>query len=143
MREVNSSWRVSNISSFSDISLLNSSSHIFNLCYDFQRKKKPFSANLFETFHNLFSQRRRMRTNEQKFGNKKRFAVLKNLFPVPMFPSLRDWRFRGSFTTVIAFTGTLKLAFLLFHFSSVSLVIRKGCIPGNNCVRIVARLYFS
>lgn len=60
-----------------------------------------------------------------------------------MFPSSRDWRFRGSFTTVIAFTGTLKLAFLLFHFSSVSLVIRKGCIPGNNCVRVVARLYFS
>lgn len=84
-----------------------------------------------------------MRTNEQKFGNKKRFAVLKNLFPVPVFPSSRDWRFRGSFTTVIAFTGTLKLAFLLFHFSSVSLVVRKGCIPGNNCVRVVARLYFS
>lgn len=143
MREVNSSWRVSNISSFSDISLLNSSSHIFNLCYDFQRKKKSFSANLFETSHNLFSQCRRMRTNEQKFGNKKQFAVLKNLFAVPMFPSSRDWRFRGSFTTVIAFTGTFKLAFLLFHFSSVSLVIRKGCIPGNNCVRIVAQLYFS
>lgn len=132
------SWH---ISSKSFISVFLISVTIFNVK---RKKNTPFPANLFETFHNLFFHNvEEWRTNEEKFGDKKRFAVLKNLFPVPVFPSSRDWRFRGSFTTVIAFTGTLKLAFLLFHFSSVSLVIRKGCIPGNNCVRVVARLYFS